>query len=148
MADMDKDSVGQWLTGPILAFRIGTSVFPGAIPEYLRQEVPMAAYVWLVVAILSRVVPHHDSLNFTAVGGALLYFGARRPWREMLAPMAALIATDYVLTVFSYHYPFRLEAYITTWAWYLMAMALGHILLHAKTTFVRVAAGVVLGPPS
>jgi hypothetical protein len=27
-------------------------------------------------------------------------------------------------------------------------MALGHILLHARTTFVRVAAGVVLGPTS
>jgi hypothetical protein len=108
----------------------------------------MPAYLLLVVAILSRVVPHHDWLNFTAVGGALLYFGARRSWREMLAPLAALMVTDYCLTVFSYHYPFKWQAYVTTWAWYLAAMALGHILLHAKTTFVRVAAGVVLGPTS
>ncbi|MDE3162654.1 MAG: hypothetical protein KGL64_05290, partial [Acidobacteriota bacterium] len=35
-----------------------------------------------------------------------------------------------------------------TWAWYVAAMALGHILLHARTTFMRVAAGVVLGPTS
>ena len=108
----------------------------------------MPAYLLILVAILSRLVPHPDWLNFTAVGGALLYFGARRSWREMLAPLAAFMATDYVLTVFTYHYPFRWDAYITTWAWYLMAMALGHILLHAKTTFVRVAAGVVLGPTS
>ena len=108
----------------------------------------MPAYLLLVVAILSRVVPHPDWLNFTAVGGALLYFGARRSWREMLAPLAALMVTDYYLTAFSYHYAFRWQAYVTTWAWYLAAMALGHILLHARTTFVRVAAGVVLGPTS
>ena len=108
----------------------------------------MGAYVLLVIAILSRVIPHHDFLNFTAVSGALLYFGARRPWREMLAPLAALMATDYALTVFSYHYPFRWQAYITTWAWYLAVMALGWILLRARTTVVRVAAGALLGPTS
>jgi hypothetical protein len=108
----------------------------------------MPAYLLIVLAVLSRLVPHPDWLNFTAVGGALLYFGARRSWREMLAPLAALMATDYMLTVYTYHYPFRWQAYVTTWAWYLMAMALGHILLHAKTTFVRVAAGVLLGPTS
>ncbi len=108
----------------------------------------MPAYLILLVAVLSRLMPHPDWLNFTAVGGALLYFGARRSWREMLAPLAALMVTDYCLTVFSYHYTFVWTAYVTTWAWYVGAMALGHILLHARTTFVRVAAGVVLGPTS
>jgi hypothetical protein len=108
----------------------------------------MPAYLLIVVAILSRVVPHPDWLNFTAVGGALLYFGARRSWREMLAPLAALMVTDYCLTVFAYHYAFQWQWYAMTWAWYLAAMALGHILLHSRTTFVRVAAGVVLGPTS
>jgi hypothetical protein len=106
----------------------------------------MPAYLLIIFALLTRLIPHHDWMNFTAVGGALLYFGARRSWREMLAPLAALMATDYFLTVFSYHYPFRWDAYVTTWAWYLGVMALGQILLHSKTTFVRVAAGVVLGP--
>jgi hypothetical protein len=108
----------------------------------------MPAYLLLVLAVLSRVLPHPDWMNFTAVGGALLYFGARRSWREMLAPLAALMATDYFLTVFSYHYPFRWQAYVTTWAWYLAVMALGQILLRTRTTFLRVAAGVVLGPTS
>jgi hypothetical protein len=108
----------------------------------------MAAYLLLVVAVLSRLIPHNDWLNFTAVGGALLYFGARRPWREMLAPLAALMATDYMLTVFTYHYAFRWQAYVTTWAWYLAVMALGWILLRARTTFVRVASGALLGPTS
>ena len=108
----------------------------------------MPAYLLLVFAILTRVVPHHDWLNFTAVGGALLYFGARRSWREMLAPLAALMATDYCLTVFAYHYDFVWQAYITTWAWAVAVMALGHILLKSKTSWLRVGAGVVLGPTS
>ena len=108
----------------------------------------MPAYLLLVVAILSRVIPHPGWLNFTAVGGALLYFGARRSWREMLAPMAALMATDYVLTVFTYHYTFVWQAYVITWVWYAAVMVLGSILLRTRTTFLRVATGVVLGPTS
>jgi hypothetical protein len=106
----------------------------------------MPAYLLLVAAVLSRLVPHPDWLNFTAVGGALLYFGARRSWREMVAPLAALMATDYVLTVFTYHYAFHWQAYVTTWAWYLAVMGLGRVLLQSRTTFLRVAAGVLLGP--
>ena len=108
----------------------------------------MSAYLLLLVAVLSRLLPHAGWWNFTAVGGALLYFGARRPWREMLAPLAVLVATDYYLTVYAYHYSFRWQWYVTTWAWYLMAMALGQILLRSRTTFVRVAAGALLGPTS
>jgi len=108
----------------------------------------MPAYLLLVVAILTRVVPHPGWLNFTAVGGALLYFGARRSWREMLVPLAALMTTDYFLTVYSYHYAFRWQGYVASWTWYLMAMTLGLILLHAKTSLVRVAAATLLGPTS
>jgi len=112
----------------------------------------MPAYLLLVLAVLSRVLlasyPHPEWFNFTAMGGALLYFGARRSWREMIAPVAVLMGLDYLLTTSVYHYSFRWDSYVTTWAWYFAAMALGHILLHAKTNFVRVAAGVVLGPAS
>ena len=108
----------------------------------------MPAYLLLLVALLSRLLPHPEWLNFTAVGGALLYFGARRSWREMLVPLTALMAADYFLTVYSYHYAFHWTAYIPTWAWYVAAMALGQILLRARTTFVRVAAGALLGPTS
>ncbi|MFZ1015946.1 MAG: DUF6580 family putative transport protein [Terracidiphilus sp.] len=112
----------------------------------------MPAYLLIVVAILSRFLlaafPHPEWFNFTAVGGALLYFGARRSWREMLAPLAAFMATDYLLTTRVYAYPFHWQGYVTTWAWYAMAIGLGWILLHARTTFFRVAAGVLLGPTS
>ena len=112
----------------------------------------MAAYLLLLLAVLSRLAlaatPHPEWFNFTAVGGMLLYFGARRSWREMLAPLAMLMATDYLLTVYAYHYSFHWQGYIPTWVWYVAAMALGQILLKARTTFVRVAAGALLGPTS
>jgi DMSO reductase anchor subunit len=108
----------------------------------------MFAYLLLLVAVASRLLPHAGWFNFTAVGGTLLYFGARRPWREMLVPLAALMATDYCLTAYVYHYSFRWEGYVTTWAWYLAAMALGQILLSARVSFARVAAGALLGPSS
>ena len=108
----------------------------------------MPAYLLLLLAVLSRVVPHPDWLNFTAVGGALLYFGARRPWREMLAPLAALMATDIYLTLVSYHYAFHWQAYVPTWIWYFAAMGLGRILLSSRTTLPRIGAAVLLGPTS
>jgi len=108
----------------------------------------MPAYLLLLVAVLSRLLPHAGWMNFTAVGGALLYFGARRSWREMLAPLVVLMATDYVLTVFVYHYAFAWQLYLPTWAWYGMAMALGRILLQSRTTVTRVGAAALLGPTS
>jgi hypothetical protein len=108
----------------------------------------MPAYLLLLLAVLSRVVPHPDWLNFTAVGGALLFFGARRSWREMLAPLAVLMATDFYLTTFAYHYTFQWQDYIPTWSWYIAALALGQILLRSRTTLPRFVAAVVLGPTS
>ena len=108
----------------------------------------MAAYLLILIAVLSRILPHAGWYGFTAVGGTLLYFGARRSWREMIAPLAALMATDYFLTVFSYHYAFHVDAYLPTWLWYVAAMALGQILLSSRTTWLRLGAAVILGPTS
>ena len=125
-----------------------SAFFPLGDAGILKSEVFMPAYLLLVVAVLTRILPHPGWLNFTAVGGALLYFGARRSWREMLAPLAALVATDYLLTVYSYHYAFVWQSYLPTWAWYAMAMALGRILLSSRTSVLRVGAGALLGPTS
>jgi len=108
----------------------------------------MAAYLLIVVAVLSRVLPHPAWLNFTAVGGSLLYFGARRPLRQMWVPVAALAATDYYLTAFYYSYPFHLSAYLLTWAWYAAIIVLGYILLAKKTTVTRVGTAILLAPTS
>ena len=110
----------------------------------------MIAYLLLLAAVLSRVLvlAHPAWMNFTMVGGALLYFGARRAWREMIAPLAVLMATDYCLTVYAYHYAFRWEGYVTTWAWYGAAMVLGQILLGARVNLLRGAGAALLGPTS
>lgn len=108
----------------------------------------MIAYLLILVAVLTRVLPHAGWMNFTAVGGALLYFGARRPWREMVGPLAILMTTDFYLTTFSYHYAFHWKAYVTTWAWYAAAMVLGLVLLRARASWLRVGAAALLGPTS
>lgn len=108
----------------------------------------MIAYLLILIAVLTRVMPHAGWMNFTAVGGALIYFGARRPWREMIAPLAILMTTDFYLTSFSYQYPFRWQDYVTTWAWYAAVMALGFILLRARVSWLRAGAAALLGPTS
>lgn len=108
----------------------------------------MAAFMLILAAILSRVVPHPAWLNFTAVGGSLLYFGARRPLRQMWMPLVALMATDYYLTVFFYSYPFHVSAYLLTWAWYAGVIVLGRILLAEKTSVARLSAGILAAPTS
>ena len=107
----------------------------------------MAAYLLILVAVFSRVVPH-PWMNFTAVGAGLLYFGARRPLRESALPVLALMATDYYLTVFAYHYPFHTSAYLITWAWYAAAIVLGRIMLHRQITVTRLIAAPVLASTS
>lgn len=108
----------------------------------------MAAYLLVLLAVFSRILPHPAWLNFTAVGGALLYFGARRPLRQLWVPVLALAATDYYLTAFFYSYPFHISAYLVTWGWYAAIVVLGSVLLSRKTTVSRVGAGIVLAPTS
>jgi hypothetical protein len=119
-------------------------VFPVAIPI----EVVMVAYLLILLGVVSRylVAGHLPLLNFTAVTGSLLYFGARRPWREMLAPLAVFMLSDYCLTTYTYHSTFHWQSYGITWIWYVAALALGSILLRQKTTFARGATATLLGP--
>jgi hypothetical protein len=116
----------------------------------IGEEAIMFAYVLVLLGVLSRylVASHAPWLNFTAEGASLLYFGARRSKREMIFPLAAYMLSDYCLTTYVYHYPFHWQQYLFDWSWYIMAMALGWVLLHAKTTFVRGAAAALLGPTS
>jgi hypothetical protein len=113
----------------------------------------MSAYIVLFCAILSRVLPpalHLTAMNFTAVGGSLLFFGARSGsqsrWRIAIAVLA-LAATDVCLTVFAYHFPFHVRGYLTTWAWYAGVCLLGSNLLR-RATFVRVTCAVLASASS
>lgn len=108
----------------------------------------MPAYLLLLAAFLSRAIPHSGWYGFTAVGGALLYFGARRNWRETLLPVALLAAVDYYLTTQVYAYEFHWQDYLSTWGWYAAAIFLGRILLSREVTVLRVASAAILGPTS
>jgi hypothetical protein len=108
----------------------------------------MIAYLLVLLGVVSRylVAGHLPLLNFTAVTGSLIYFGARRSWREMLAPLAVFMLSDYCLTTYTYHSAFHWQSYGIDWTWYVAAMVLGSILLKQKTTFARGAAATIIGP--
>lgn len=108
----------------------------------------MFAYLLLLAAVLSHVLPHAGWYGFTAVGGSLLYFGARRNWLEMAVPVVVLAASDYYTTTHVFGYDFAWQAYVVTWAWYASAMALGHVLLRERATVLRGVAAALLGPTS
>jgi hypothetical protein len=107
----------------------------------------MAAYLLIVLAVLSRVVPF-PGMNFTAVGAGLLYFGARRPLREMALPVLALMGTDFYLTVFAYHYPWHTGAYLVQWACWSAMILLGRVLLSKHVTVARVLGAPVIASTS
>lgn len=107
----------------------------------------MSSYLLILLAIASRVLPH-SWLNFTAVGGSLLYFGARRPLRQAIVPLALLALTDYYLTVHIYNYAFHTQGYLLTWAWYAAAIVLGRILLRDRVSALRVGSATVLSATS
>jgi hypothetical protein len=128
----------------------------------------MPAYLALLLAVLSRILPHafHAvSWNFTAVGGALLFFGSQLGADKTHAPqtsargltwstaarlvsaVAVLMATDYYLTVYAYQYPFHVAGYVVTWLWYAAVCLLGMGLL-IKPSVLRVIAGVLASSTS
>ena len=107
----------------------------------------MFAYLLTLFGVLGHAIPH-PGLPFTAVGGSLLYFGARRPLWQAIFPVAALAASDYYLTTHIYNFPFVVQGYLLTWAWYAAVIVLGAILLRKSTTFARVTSGILLASTS
>ncbi len=110
----------------------------------------MVSYVVLLVMLLSRLLPpvlHIQAMGFTAVGGSLLFFGAKRPRWQGLIAACALMVTDYLLTVYAYHFAFAVSGYLVTWAWYLGVCLLGHQMLK-KATAGRVVGAVLASATS
>ena len=108
----------------------------------------MSAYLLLLLAVVSRVVPHPAWLNFTAVGGGLLFFGARRPLWQLIFPVALLAGSDYYLTTFAYGYSFHLANYLVTWFWYAAIVALGAGMLKGHASMGRVLGASALSATS
>jgi hypothetical protein len=109
----------------------------------------MAAYLVLVLAALSRCLPHwmHTAgYGLTAVGAGMLFFGsrlqARSRWQAIVAALA-MAATDYYLTVYVYGFPFQIRSYLFTWTWYAILVLFASAFLGSKQTFVRVTAAAL-----
>jgi hypothetical protein len=106
----------------------------------------MYAFIVLLLAALSRLVPHmmHGTgINITAVGAGLLFFGSRSSrWQAAIA-VAVMALTDVYLTKVVYGFPFHISGYLVTWAWYGALCLISSGLLR-KVTFLRVVAGVFI----
>lgn len=87
----------------------------------------MLAYLFLVfaAAVHLRFLPLPYS--FAPVTAALLYFGARRPRKEMWVPVAALAASGVYLSRNLYGYALSADL-LVTWAWYAAMLLLGGLL--------------------
>ena len=104
----------------------------------------MFAYLILLLAAVTRLLPHalHGTgLNFTAVGGGLLFFGARRSRWQAPVAVVVMALTDVYLTRVVYGFPFHVTSYLITWCWYAAVCLLGWGLLR-RATVARVAAAV------
>src|SRR5437763_2830417 len=102
----------------------------------LSEEDPMVAYLFLIVAVAFRLVPH-PAWNFTPAAAALLFFGARASRRQMWLPVVALAATDVLLNRFVYHAPTDIS-FLFTWLWYAAIVLLGNGILRSRTSVARV----------
>jgi hypothetical protein len=122
----------------------------------------MLAYAVLLLAVFSRFLPHlvhATAWNFTAIGGGLLFFGSRMGSSDsrgftrtaalkLASALAALMATDYILTVYFYQgYAFHVSDYLVTWLWYAAVCLIGMGLLQ-KPSVLRVAAGALASSTS
>ncbi len=103
----------------------------------------MLPYIFVLFAIAFRFIPH--PMAFTPVGAALLYFGARAPRRRLWIPLALLAASDVILTLAVYRYPFSWDHFVT-WAWYAAMLWFGTTLSNAGA--VRIMGGSLAGSVS
>lgn len=84
----------------------------------------MLAYLFLIVAVGFRFLPH--AWSFTPVGAALLFFGYKRPRKEMWAPVLLLAVSDALLNVMK-GYPVTADTFVTV-VYYGVAVWLGGLM--------------------
>jgi hypothetical protein len=104
-----------------------------------NHEVIMLAYLFVLLAVAVRLLPH--PFTFTPVAASLLFFGARGPKRQLWIPLALMVALDLYLTKVHYAYPFTWDHYVT-FVWYAAILWLGTG-LRRKAGPVRVIAAAL-----
>lgn len=100
----------------------------------------MLAYVFVVIAIAMRFLPH--PLSFTPVGAALLFFGARAPRKMIWVPLALLVASDVYLTTARYGYSLTPD-HLVNWAWYLAVLLLSGAFLKRNARPLAIGAAAL-----
>lgn len=110
----------------------------------LWNNTSMAAIVVLILAILSRFLPHalHTAAwGVTALGGGLLFAGSRwsraARWQVAIAVLG-IAASDWLLTTQVYGFPFQISGYLVPWAWYGLLCVAASAWLYRRATFTRV----------
>ena len=110
----------------------------------------MLAVLFVVLAVAVRFLPfvlgYTPVWNFTPVGAALLFFGARQSRKQMWFPLALLALSDIALNRFVYHFPITWETFVST-GWYAVALLIGS-LLKDKVTPLRVVGASLAGSVS
>ena len=129
---------------------IDESLLRHEVADLCRLGFLMITFVVLFLAAFTRLVPHsmHGiGLNFTAVGGGLLFFGARRARWQAGVAAAVMALTDVYLTCFVYGLPLHVSDYWITWAWYAGGCLMGAGLLR-RITPLRVGLSVLCSATS
>jgi hypothetical protein len=115
-------------------------------------RVTMLAFLFIVLAVLLRFLPHPFSFTTShwwffapPVASALLFFGARGSKRQLWAPFLLLTGSDIVLNRFVYHQAFSADQFVV-WVWYAAMLWLGTGLSDFKP--LRIAGAAFAAPIS
>lgn len=85
----------------------------------------MLAFVFVVIAVIVRLIPH--TFSITPVAAALLFFGAKGPRKLAWLPVLLLAGTDIYLSKVTYGVPLTADVMVS-WAWYAGMIGLGMLL--------------------
>ena len=101
----------------------------------------MLAYLFIVLGLGVRFIPH--MLNFSPLGAALLFFGAKRPREEWAPVVCVALFADAMLTTQVYHLPLHWD-FLCSAAYYVIALFIGQM-LKEKADALRVVGASIAG---
>lgn len=89
----------------------------------------MLILLFVLGAVAMRFLPH--AWNFTPVIAMLLLAGCFMKAKQLWIPVVALVASDFALNLWVYHYPAGADQYFT-WTAYLVVLALALVALKGR----------------
>ncbi len=102
------------------------------------------AFTLITLAALLRLMPHPP--NFTPVGGAALFGGARlRGWQAYVVPLAVMLVTDPLRSLIEGHYPAYSWTTLVVYGSFLISVLLGRVLLRDSSSVRQIASVAFFG---